>query len=127
MTTTSAVRRGADWLLDSTAPQDVLTPERLSDEHRLMAKTAEEFVVKEILPALERLEQKDWTLARALVKRAGDLGLLGTDVPEAFGGIGLDKAAAVVVGEGMGGSASFSTTFGAQTGLAIIPLSLIHI
>ncbi len=122
MTTTSAVRRGADWLLDATAPHDVLTPEGLSDEHRLMGKTAAEFVEKEILPALDRLEQKDWALARTLVKRAGALGLLGTDVPEAFGGIGLDKAAAVVVGEGMGGSASFSTTFGAQTGLTIIPI-----
>jgi len=122
MTTTSAIRRGADWLLDATDPQGVLTPERLTDEHRLMAKTAAEFVEKEILPALDRLEQKDWALARTLVKRAGDLGLLGTDVPEAFGGIGLDKAAAVAVGEGMGGSASFSTTFGAQTGLTIIPI-----
>jgi len=121
-TTTTAIRRGADWLLDPTAPQDVLTPERLSDEHRLMAKTAAEFLEKEVLPAIERLEQKDWVLAKALVKRAGDLGLLGTDVPETFGGIELDKAAAVVVGEAMGPSASFATTFGAQTGLAIIPI-----
>ncbi len=121
-TTTSAIRKGADWLLDPTSPQDVFTPERLSDEHRLIAQTATEFFEKEILPAIDRLEQKDWTLARALVKRAGDLGLLGCDVPEAFGGIDLDKAAAVVVGEAMGPSASFATTFGAQTGLAIIPI-----
>ena len=121
-TTTSAVRRGADWLLDPTAPQDVFTPERLSDEHRMIAQTGAEFFEKEILPAIDRLEQKDWALARALVKRAGDLGLLGCDVPEAFGGIDLDKAAAVVVGEAMGPGASFATTFGAQTGLAIIPI-----
>ncbi len=121
-TTTSAIRRGADWLLDPTAPQDVFTPERLSDEHRMIAQTASEFFDKEILPAIAGLEQKDWALARALVKRAGDLGLLGCDVPEAFGGIDLDKAAAVVVGEAMGPGASFATTFGAQTGLAIIPI-----
>jgi alkylation response protein AidB-like acyl-CoA dehydrogenase len=122
MSTTTTIRRGADWLLDSTDPQDVFTPDRLSDEHRLIAQTATEFLTKEVLPAIERLEQKDWALARTLVKRAGDLGLLGTDVPEAFGGIELDKAAAVVVGEAMGPSASFATTFGAQTGLAIIPI-----
>ena len=121
-TTTSAIRKGADWLLDPTAPQDVFTPERLSSEHRMIAQTATEFFEKEILPAIDQLEQKDWALARALVKRAGDLGLLGCDVPEAFGGIDLDKAAAVVVGEAMGPGASFATTFGAQTGLAIIPI-----
>ncbi|MCR4374941.1 MAG: acyl-CoA dehydrogenase family protein [Acidobacteria bacterium] len=117
-----AARRGADWLLEPTAPQDVFTPERLSEEHRLIARTAAEFLEKEVLPAIGRLETKDWALAKALVKRAGDLGLLGTDVPEAFGGIDLDKAAAIVVGEAMGGDASFATTFGAQTGLAIIPI-----
>lgn len=121
-TTPDVARRGADWLLDPTTPQDVFTPERLSDEHHLIAQTAAEFLEKEVLPAISRLETKDWALAKALVKRAGDLGLLGTDVPEAFGGIDLDKAAAIVVGEAIGGDASFATTFGAQTGLAIIPI-----
>lgn len=119
---TSPSRRGADWLFDSTAAESLLTPEGLSDEHRLMAQTAQEFLTKEILPVLDQLETKDWALARSLVKRCGDLGLLGTDVPESYGGIDLDKAAAIVVGEAMGGSASFATTFGAQTGLAIIPI-----
>ncbi len=121
-TTSAVVRRGGDWLLDATASGDVFSPERLSDEHRLIAQTAAEFLEKEVLPAISRLETKDWALAKALVKRAGDLGLLGTDVPEKFGGIDLDKAAAIVVGEAIGGDASFATTFGAQTGLAIIPI-----
>jgi alkylation response protein AidB-like acyl-CoA dehydrogenase len=121
-TTTTAIRRGADWLLDATAPHDVFTPERLSAEHRMIRQTATEFLENEVLPATDRLEQKDWALARTLVKRAGDLGLLGTDVPETFGGIDLDKAAAVVVSESVGPGASFATTFGAQTGLAIIPI-----
>ena len=75
-----------------------------------------------MLPQLAQLETKDWALARTLIRRAGDLGLLGMDVPEAFGGVGLDKAASIVVGEAIGVSASFATTFGAQTGLAIIPI-----
>jgi alkylation response protein AidB-like acyl-CoA dehydrogenase len=115
-------RRGGDWLVTDTAPHDVFTPERLSDEQRLIAQTTREFVDQEVLPAIDDLETKNWALARSLVKRSGDLGLLGTDVPERFGGVGLDKASAIVVGEAIGASSSFATTFGAQTGLAIIPI-----
>ena len=67
---------------DRRARSSVFTPERLTDEHRLIARTAAEFVDNEVLPALDRLEQKDWDLARQLVKRCGELGLLGADVPE---------------------------------------------
>jgi len=118
----SLKRLGADWLFTDTSPSDVFTPERLSDEHRLIAQTAAEFIRNEVAPALGELENKNWTLARKLVARAGDLGLIGVDVPEVFGGVGLDKAAAIVVGEAVGEAASFATTFGAQTGLAIIPI-----
>jgi alkylation response protein AidB-like acyl-CoA dehydrogenase len=119
--TTTATTRGGAWLLEDGADA-VFTPEKITDEHRMIGQTADEFMKSEVLPALERLEQKDWTLARALVKRCGDLGLLGTDVPEALGGVELDKASSIVVGEAIGRSASFATTFGAQTGLAITPL-----
>jgi alkylation response protein AidB-like acyl-CoA dehydrogenase len=121
MTTTTTARGGA-WLIEDAPAQSIFTPEKLSDEHRLISQTADEFMTNEVLPAIERLEQKDWALARQLVRRAGELGLLGTDVPEAFGGVGLDKVASILVGEAAGRSASFATTFGAQTGLAITPL-----
>ncbi|HUL71488.1 MAG TPA: acyl-CoA dehydrogenase family protein [Vicinamibacterales bacterium] len=120
--TTSTVHKGGEWLTTDVTADDVFTPERLSDEHRLVGQTAQEFVTKEVLPALPELEKKNWTVARSLIKRAGDLGLLGTDVPEALGGVALDKAASIVVGEIIGTTASFATTFGAQTGLAIIPI-----
>ena len=113
---------GCGWLTHDTTPDAILTPERLGDEHRLIAQTAAEFVANEVVPAVPRLEQKDWAVARQLIERAGALGLLGTDVPEALGGVGLDKLAAIVVGEAIGANAAFATTFGAQTGLAIIPL-----
>jgi alkylation response protein AidB-like acyl-CoA dehydrogenase len=121
-TTTPPVVHGGSWLTDDADATNVLTPERLSEEHRLIGQTAEEFVDKEVLPVLDKLEAKDWALARALVKRCGDLGLLGTDVPEAFGGVALDKASSLLVGEAAGRCASFATTFGAQTGLAITPI-----
>ena len=121
MTTTTTARGGA-WLIEDAPADSIFTPEKLSDEHRLISQTADEFMTNEVLPAIERLEQKDWTLARDLVRRAGELGLLGTDVPEALGGVGLDKVSSVLVGEAVGRAASFATTFGAQTGLAITPL-----
>jgi alkylation response protein AidB-like acyl-CoA dehydrogenase len=122
MTTTTTTVRGGSWLIEDTPADAIFTPEKLSDEHRLIGQTADEFMTKEVLPSIERLEQKDWTLARQLVRRAGELGLLGTDVPEALGGVGLDKVSSIVVGEAAGRAASFATTFGAQTGLAITPL-----
>jgi len=121
MTTTMTTMRGGAWLIEE-ATEPVFTPERLTDEHKLIKQTADEFIESEVLPALERLEQKDWTLARTLVRRCGDLGLLGTDVPELYGGVELDKVSSIVVGEAVGRSASFATTFGAETGLAITPL-----
>jgi alkylation response protein AidB-like acyl-CoA dehydrogenase len=116
------VRRGGEWLVGESSPDDVLTPEKLDEEHRLVGRTAAEFVEQEVMPALGELEQKNWAVARKLLLRAGELDLIGTDVPESVGGVGLDKAASIVVGEAVGAGASFATTFGAQTGLAIIPI-----
>jgi alkylation response protein AidB-like acyl-CoA dehydrogenase len=120
----AATARGGEWLLHAGDAGGVLTPERLTDEHRLIGRTAQEFVENEVLPVLDRLEQKDWTLARQLVKRAADVGLLGVDVPEAYGGVGLDKASSLIVSEKMARSASFGATFGAQANLTVIPLTL---
>jgi alkylation response protein AidB-like acyl-CoA dehydrogenase len=119
---TSTSITGGIWLLEETTPGSMFSPERLSDEHRLMDQTAEEFVAKEVMPNHDQLETKDWDLARRLVARSGELGLMGTDAPEAYGGVELDKAASVVVGFRLGQSGSFGSTFGAQTGLAIMPL-----
>ncbi len=122
MTVTASAARGGIWLIEDTPAERVFTLEKASDEHRLIGATADEFMRNEVVGALEKLESKDWGLARQLVQRCGELGLLGTDVPEEFGGIGLDKVSSVIVGESVGRVASFATTFGAQTGLAITPL-----
>src|SRR4051812_50228401 len=106
-TSEKAQLRGGAWLVEATNPRDVLTPEQLTEEHRLIGSTTEQFVDQEVLPALERLEQHDWNVARALVRRCGDLGLLAVDVPEAYGGGGLDKGTSPLVCESKGGAASF--------------------
>jgi alkylation response protein AidB-like acyl-CoA dehydrogenase len=114
--------RGGSWVLEPSA--DVFTPETLSDEHRLMAQMTEEFVAAEVMPQIDRLESKDWELSRALIRRCGELGLLGFNAPEEFGGLDLDKASALVIVERMARSASFATTFGGQANLSVLPLVL---
>src|SRR5437016_2417861 len=116
--------RGGEWLLHGARPEDVFTPEQITDEHRLIAQTAQEFVDNEVLPKLGRLEEKDWNLARDLLKRAGALGLLGVDVPEEYGGVALDKVSSLIVSARIAPSASFGATFGAQTNLTVIPIYL---
>src|SRR5579864_97637 len=120
--TVSTPCRGGEWLTTDRPAAAIGTPEGLGEDHRLIRQTATEFVTAEVAPALDDLEQKKWSRARDLVRRSGELGLLGADVPESVGGVGLDKAASIVVGEAVGACPAFATTFGAQTGLAIIPI-----
>ena len=117
-------RKGGSWLLEETPQADVFTPEKLTEEHRLMAKTTAEFIESEVVPSLERLEAKDWELARSLIRRSGELGLLSIAVPEEYGGLDLDKASSLAVVEQLGPSASFCTAFGGQANLSILPLVL---
>jgi alkylation response protein AidB-like acyl-CoA dehydrogenase len=118
--TTASASRGGSWLID--APQSIVTPEKMSDEHRLIARTTDEFAQSEVLPALPELEQKNWTRARALLKRCGELGLLGVNVPEAYGGVELDTVSSLVISEHIARSASFGATYGAQANLSILPI-----
>jgi alkylation response protein AidB-like acyl-CoA dehydrogenase len=118
------VRKGGSWLLEETEPASVFTPEKLSEEHRLMAQTVEEFVAAEVMPNIDQLETKDWKLARTLVQRAGELGLLGISIPEQYGGLDLDKVSALVVSERIARSASMAAAYGAQANLTTIPIAL---
>ena len=120
----TSILRGGEWLLQTSDPASVFTPEKLTEEHRLIGRTAQEFVENEVLPALDQLETKDWALARALVKRGAALGLMGVDVPEAYGGLALDKVTSLVVSEKLARSASFGAAFGAQANLTIVPIML---
>ncbi|OFW38936.1 MAG: hypothetical protein A3J29_21895 [Acidobacteria bacterium RIFCSPLOWO2_12_FULL_67_14b] len=117
----AAVKGGA-WLVDETSPDRVMTPEKVTEEHEMIRQTAAEFIKGEVVPAHERLEQKDWKLLRELVKKCGALGLFGTNIPETYGGVDLDKISTLVVSEEVSHHASFGATFGAQANLTILPL-----
>jgi alkylation response protein AidB-like acyl-CoA dehydrogenase len=116
------VPRGASWLYESAPAESVFTPEQMTDEHRLIRQTSDQFVANEVMPAIEQLDRKDWTFVRELVRTCAELGLIGTDVPEEYGGLGLDKVSSLIVSESVGRLASWAVTFGGQTGLSITPL-----
>src|SRR5215467_14370143 len=113
---------GGNFLLTETDPGLVCTPEDLNSEQRLMAQTAEKFMEKEILPNLEALEHQQDGLTPKLFRKAGELGLIGMDVPTEYGGLGLGKASTVGVAEQMTRLGGFGVTCGAHSGIGTHPL-----
>src|SRR5215470_10321332 len=113
---------GGSFLLEARQPQDVFTPEDFSEQHFLIAQTAEEFAQKEIIPNVEKMEHKDFTVIRELLKKAGDLGLSGVEIPEAYGGLEMDKVTAAVIADAIAKYAGFATTWGGHTGIGTLPI-----
>ena len=121
-TPSSATRqRGASFLLEPAPIGDVFTPERFTDEHRMIARTAEEFLAREVVPQQEAMEH-DPQLNVPLLKRAGALGLLAVDIDEAHGGLGLDKVSSTIVAASVGACASFSVSHAAQVCIGTLPV-----
>lgn len=113
---------GGEFLITDAAPEEVFTPEDFTDEHKMILETAKGFIEKEIQPIIDRLEEKDHDLVLSLLAKAGELGLLGTDVPEEYGGLGLDKVSTTLVAEAMGTAAAFGVVYGAHTGIGSLPI-----
>jgi alkylation response protein AidB-like acyl-CoA dehydrogenase len=116
------VIKGGSFILEDHDPREVFTPEDLSDEHLMIAQTAREFTEKEVLPLDQEIESKDYDVTLTLLKKAGELGLLSIDIPERFGGAGLDLLSSLVASENMSGQASFSGTLGAHTTIGTLPI-----
>ena len=114
---------GGQFLLEDTAPADVFTPEDFDETQRMIADTVREFVERSVLPHREELEfLKKVELGPSLLREAGEAGILSVDIPEAYGGMGADKATTMLVTERIAWSGSFSTTHGAQTGIGTLPI-----
>lgn len=117
--------KGGEFLITDALPEDVFTPEDIDKEQSLIAKSAEEFGVGEVLQRREELEELNPELVRELLKKAADLGFLGTDMPEIYGGSELDKVSSVLVTERLPqGVAGFMVAYGVQTGIGSLPLVL---
>jgi alkylation response protein AidB-like acyl-CoA dehydrogenase len=113
---------GGGFLLEERHPADVFTPEDFSEQQQLIGQTTEEFAVNEILPQAEKIERKDYSVSRDLLKKAGDLGLSGVEIPEAYGGLEMDKVTAAIIADHMAKYAGFATTWGAHSGIGMLPI-----
>ncbi len=114
--------KGGSFLIEERDPQDIFTPEDFSDEHRQIAKTAVDFTNNEVLPAAKEIESKNFAITRALLRKAGELGLMSVDIPEEYGGLELDKVSSAVVAESISKLASFSVAFSAHSGIGTLPI-----
>ena len=113
---------GGSFLLEERETAEVFTPEDLSEQQRMIGRTTEEFAINEILPQVEKIEHKDYSVSRALLKKAGELGLSGVEIPEAYGGLEMDKVTAAVIADHIAKYAGFGTTWGAHSGIGLLPL-----
>jgi len=113
---------GGSFVVEERAAEEIFTPEDFSEQHLLIAQTAEEFATKEIVANVERMEQKNFTINRELLKKAGELGLSGVDVPERYGGMELDKVTSAIIADRMAKYGGFSTTWGAHTCIGTLPI-----
>src|ERR671922_1804751 len=126
MATTSAIPKskvsGGSFLLEERKPSEIFTPEDFSEQHQLIAQTAEDFAVNEIIPNIEKIEHKEFSITRDLLKKAGELGLSSVDIPEAYGGMEMDKVTSAIIADRVAKYAGFATTWGGHTGIGTLPI-----
>ncbi len=113
---------GGSFLLETRAPAEVFTPEDLNEDQRQIASTAAQFAREEILPDADAIEAKEPGVLRSKLVKAAELGFSSVDIPEEYGGVGLDKVSSTVISDHISVLASFCTAFGAQTGIGTLPL-----
>src|SRR5215469_16951644 len=113
---------GGSFLLDTRQPEEVFTPEDFSEQHQLIGQTAEEFAMQEIVPNIDKIEHKDFSVSRQLLRKAGELGLSSVEIPEAYGGLEMDKVTAAVIADHIAKYAGFATTWGGHTGIGTLPI-----
>ncbi|MBU9710467.1 acyl-CoA dehydrogenase family protein [Evansella tamaricis] len=122
MATADKTVKGGGFLLEEITADRVFTPEDLTDEHQMIAKTTEDFIVEQVVPEVEKIEEHQFDISVRLLKQAGELGLLGADVPEEYGGIGLDKMSSSLITEKFSRAGSFSLSHGAHVGIGTLPI-----
>jgi alkylation response protein AidB-like acyl-CoA dehydrogenase len=121
---TEKLVKGGSFLIEDVSAEQIFTPEDFTDEQLMIAKTTEDFVVNEVLPQVEHLENHEFDRSVKLLKEAGELGLLGADVPEEYGGLGLDKISSALIAEKMSRAGGFSISHGAHVGIGSLPIVL---
>jgi alkylation response protein AidB-like acyl-CoA dehydrogenase len=114
--------RGGEFLIGETAFQDVFIPEEFDEEQIMIGQTCRDFLVAEVLPNLDRIDAQEEGLIVSLLTRAGELGILGVSIPEAFGGFGKNFNTSMHVAEVIGAGHSFAVALSAHTGIGTLPI-----
>ncbi len=113
---------GGSFLLEDHNLENVFTPEDFNEDQQMIVKLADEFAVNELLPAVEKIEHKEWQVTRDLLKKAADMGLTNADVPAEYGGSEMDKISSAIIADQMAKSGSFVVSMGAHAGIGTLPL-----
>ena len=114
--------KGCSFLIEETDPLQVFTPEDFTEEHLMIRDLARRFVTEDVVPQQDRIERQEWDVTTALLRRSGELGLLGIEIPEEYGGMNLDKVSASIVAQEMSRNLSFGVTYGGQAGIGTLPI-----
>ena len=116
------MKKGGAFLVEDVTADQMFTPEDFTDEHKMIAKTTEDYILGDVLPYIDDIENHHFEHSVRLLKKAGELGLLGADVPEEFGGLGLDKISSALITEKFSRAGSFSLSYGAHVGIGTLPI-----
>src|SRR6478736_2990151 len=119
---TKKILKGGEWLIAETAPYETFIPEEYNEEQQMVKDMCTAFLDAEILPILDRIDKMEKGLMPSLLVKAGEQGLLGTSIPESYGGLGKDFITSTLVNEGLGGGFSFSVAVAAHTGIGTLPI-----
>lgn len=122
ITTNKAILKGGEWLIKESTPFETFTPEDFNEEQRMVLEMCNTFLDTEVMPILDRIDNMEQGLMPSLMDKAGEQGLLGTSIPEEYGGLGKDFITATLVNEGLGGGYSFSVAIAAHTGIGTLPI-----
>src|SRR5207249_135368 len=118
----ATVKKGGSFLIEETVAPDIFTPEDLTEEQTMIRDMTEQFVEDEVLPQVEKIEHQQWEVTVGLLRRCGELGLLGIEVPEKYGGENLDKVSAMIVAEKLARVSSFAVSYGGHSGIGTLPI-----
>lgn len=118
------VIKGGEFLVRETEAHEIFIPEEFTEEQRMMAQACQDFIDKEVQPNVERMDKMEPNFMSNLMTKAGELGLLGISVPEEYGGLGMSFNASLLIADVVGSAGSFSTTYGAHTGIGTLPVML---
>src|SRR3954471_488673 len=114
--------KGGSFLVEDRTPEEIFTPEDMTEEQRMIGKTTADWMDKDVLPKLPEILKLNYETIRGVFNKAGELGLLGIEIPEEYGGLGLDKISATVAAENVARDGSMATTYAAHTGIGTLPI-----